>query len=792
MCLMQNNLLARLSLGVALAALAIAQPNRTAVQLNSSSGAAPLIKADAAAKSAAKNRVSQAYGKLPLSFQANRGQTDPRVDFIARGSGYSLFLSASEAVLSLSPAATKNPPALVKHAARLAAAVHAQERSSTDSTRKPAVVRMTLVDANPNAKVAATEALPGRVNYLLGNDPARWRTGIPTYAKAAYEDVYRGIDVVYYGNQGQLEYDFIIRPGSSPDAISQRFDGADRMELDDQGDLLLHTAGGTLRQGRPHVYQLVDGRRQDIAGSYVLHQPSHVSFAIGAYDASQPLVIDPVLAYSTYLGGTNSELSQLRSIAVDFSGQAFVTGYSLSIDFPTTVGAFDTTHNGSYDAFVARLSADGSALEYSTYLGGTDADYANGIAIDELGNVYVAGSTTSTNFPTTAGAFQSTNRGGQDVFVTKLAARGSALLYSTYLGGINSEYGHGIALDGVGSAFVTGYTTSGNFPTTPGAFDAVLGGAEDVFVAKLNPSGSALDYSTYIGGSNLDEAYGIALDTAGNAHVTGATNSADFPTTPGAFDGIWDGTDAFVTKLNASGSALDYSTFLGGSSYELGYSIAVDASSSTYVTGTTTSADFPTTAGAFDTTYAAAHDGFVTKIDTTGSSLIYSTFIGGSDLDYVLSGAPDASGNFHVAGTTSSPDFPTTPDAFDSTHNAPGLDAWVGRLNPSGSSLDYSTYVGGAGANDAASGVAFRAGSVYVVGYTDSADFPTTAAAFDPSFNGGFDSWVAKFAGAGPALPTSRDECKNDGWKTFGIFNNQGDCVRFVSTKGKNPPANLP
>jgi hypothetical protein len=747
---MQNHLLARLCLGVALAALAMAQPNN----------------ADSAAQTAAKNRLSQAYGKLPLSFQANRGQTDSRVDFIARGSGYSLFLSPSEAVLSLSPSVKK-------------------ERSSTDSTRKPAVVRMTLVDANPNARVAATEALPGTVNYLLGNDPAGWRTGIPTYAKATYEHVYRGIDVVYYGNQGQLEYDFIVRPGSTPDAISLRFDGADRIELDGQGDLLLHAAGGTLHQGRPHVYQLVDGRRQDVAGSYVLHQASHVSFAIGEYDASQPLVIDPILAYSTYLGGTNSELSQLRSIAVDSSGQAFVTGYSLSIDFPTTVGAFDTTHNGSYDAFVAKLSADGSALEYSTYLGGTDADYANGIAIDALGNAYVSGSTTSSNFPTTAAAFQSTTGGGQDVFVTKLDATGSALLYSTYLGGINHDYGHGIALDGVGSAFVSGYTASGDFPTTPGAFDTALGGVEDVFVTKLNPSGSALDYSTYVGGSNLDEAYGIALDTAGNAYVTGGTNSADFPTTPGAFDGVWDGTDAFVTKLNSSGTALDYSTFLGGTSYELGYSIAVDASSNAYVTGTTTSADFPTTAGAFDTTYAAAHDGFVTKVDTTGSSLIYSTFIGGSDLDYVLSGGLDASGNFHVSGTTASPDFPTTPDAFDSTYSAPGFDAWIGRLNPSGSSLDYSTYFGGAGPNDAASGLALRSGSVYLVGYTDSADFPTTAAAFDPSFNGGFDSWVARFAVDGPSLPASRDDCKGDGWKTFGLFKNQGECVKFVSTRGK-------
>jgi hypothetical protein len=714
-------------------------------------------------RGAAKDRVSHAYGKLPLSFQANHGQTDPRVGFIARGSGYSLFLSASEAVLSLSPSPKEH------------------QRSSTDSTRKAAVVRMTLVNANPNAKAAATDALPGTVNYVRGNDPARWQTGIPTYAKATYVDVYRDIDVVYYGNQGQLEYDFIVRPTASPDAIRLRFDGADRIEVDDRGDLLLHTAGGTLRQGRPHVYQLVDGRRREIAGSYVLRQASHVSFEIGEYDATLPLVIDPILAYSTYLGGTNSELSQLRSIAVDLSGRAFVAGYSLSIDFPTTVGAFDTTHNGSYDVFVSRLSADGSALEYSTFLGGTDADYANGIALDALGSAYVSGVTASTNFPTTAGAFQSANRGGQDVFITKLDATGSGLLYSTYVGGTNADYGHGIALDGAGSAFVTGYTASADFPTTPGAVDTVLGGAEDVFVIKLNPSGSALTYSTYVGGSNLDEAYGIALDAAGNAHVTGGTNSADYPTTPGAFDGVWDGTDAFVTKLNSSGSGLHYSTFLGGADYELGYSIVVDASGSAYVTGTTTSADFPTTAGAFDTTYAAANDGFVTKVDPTGSSLMYSTFIGGSGLDYVLSSALDASGNLHVAGTTASPDFPTTPDAFDSTYNATGFDAWLGRLNPSGSSLDYSTYFGGSGPNEAVSGLALRSGSLYLVGYTDSADFPTTAAAFDPSFNGGFDSWVAKF---GPSLPTSKDECKDDGWKAFGIFKNQGECVKFVSTGG--------
>ena len=780
--------LARLSLVLAFVALAVAQPDRTAVVLRPSSGIAGAMAGDSAADSAAKNRITKAYGRLPLRFEANRGQVDSRVDFIARGSGYSLFLSPSEAVLSLSAAAKKDPPALVTDAAGPAAAGLTRARFSTDPTRKPAIVRMTLVDANANAEVAATEALPGTANYLLGNGPTRWRTRIPTYARVMYEDVYRGIDVVYYGNQQQLEYDFIVRPESSPDAISLRFDGADRMELDDRGDLLLHAAGGTLRQGRPQVYQVIDGRRREIASSYLLHDSSQVGFDIGEYDTSQPLVIDPILVYSTYLGGTNSELSQLRSIAVDSSGHAFVTGYSLSIDFPTTLVALDTTHNGSYDSFVAKLSADGSALEYSTYLGGTGADYANGIAVDAIGNAYVVGHTTSTDFPATAGAFQSTNRGDQDVFVAKLDATGSALLYSTYLGGINYEYGHGIALNELGSAFVSGYTASGDFPTTPGAFDTVLGGNEDVFVIKLNPSGSALDYSTYVGGSNLDEAYGIALDTAGNAHVTGATNSADFPTTPGAFDAVWDGTDVFVTKLNSSASALEYSTFLGGTDYELAYSIAVDASSNAYVTGTTRSADFPTTAGAFDTTYAAASDGFVTKVDTSGSSLVYSTFIGGSDLDYVLSSAPDDSGNLHVIGTTRSPDFPTTPDAFDSTHNGAGFDAWVGRLNPSGSSLDYSTYFGGAGPNDAASGLALHSGSVYVVGYTDSADFPTTAAAFDPSFNGGFDSWVARFA-AGAPLPTSRDECKNDGWKTFGVFRNQGECVNFVSTKGKNPPS---
>src|SRR5437867_2121639 len=514
----------------------------------------------------------EAYGNVPLSFEPNRGQTKHQVKFLSRGSGYTLFLTSNEAVLTL-------------------------RKSDTAST----VMRMRLVGANRKSSVTGVDPQPGRSNYFLGSDPSKWRHDVPNYSKVRYQDIYRGIDLIYYGRQQQLEYDFVVAAGADPNKIQLSFRGSDNPTIDESGDLIVDE----MRLLKPVAYQERDGQRTPVAARYIIGKKHRVRFSVADYDTTKPLVIDPVLVYSTYLGGSGDELS--FGIAVDAFGNAYVTGRTASADFPTTSGAFDNTFNGGFnDVFVTKLNATGSALVYSTYLGGSRCcgDGGQAIAVDIFGNAYVTGYTYSADFPTTPGAFDTVFDGVLDAFVTKLNASGSALIYSTFLG--SNSIGRGIALDSSGSAYVTGEATA-DFPTTPGAYDTTFDGGDDVFVTKLNPDGSALVYSTFIGGNNDtdgDDAYGIAVDTFGNAYVTGRTVSTDFPTTPGAFDVTFNGVqDVFVTKLNGSGSTLVYSTSLGGSGNDIGAAIAVDSAGNAYVTGFTDSTDFPITRGAFDTRF---------------------------------------------------------------------------------------------------------------------------------------------------------------------------------------------
>jgi hypothetical protein len=682
---------------------------------------------------AARAKILEIVRALPLRFEANRGQTDPQVDFIARGSGSTVFLTPHGAVLMLRGSVTSM-----------------DEHGPGQSPK--VVVRLQLVGANPQPQAAGFEELPTKVNYLLGSDPARWRSNVPTYARVRYHDMYPGVDLVYHGNQGQLEYDFIVRPGADPKRIVLAFAGAEHIEVDRSGDLLLHTAGGVIRHRKPVIYQDVDGAHRQIAGGYVLKGAHEVGFKVAAYDRSRPLVIDPVLFYSTYLGGTDNDAG--HAIAVDADGNAYVTGRAYSTDFPTTAGAVHTTLAGLNDAFVTKLDPIGSAVVYSTYLGGTGQEKGHGIAVDAAGNAYVTGETTSTDFPTTPGAVRPTPGGRIDAFVTKLDPSGS-LVYSTYLGGGGDEKGEGIAVDAAGNAYVTGRTASSrDFPTTPGAFQTILDGRSDAFVAKLNPSGSALVYSTYLGGASDDKGSAIAVDAAGNAYVTGETGSTNFPTTPGAFQTTPSGgtLDAFVAKLDPNGSTLVYSTYLGGSASDRGFSIALDALSTpnAYVTGHTASTDFPTTLGAFQATPpGGAHDAFVAKLNPSGSALVYSTYVGGTGDDTSQGIAVDPAGNAYLTGETTSVDFPTTVGAFQAT--LAGLtDAFVTKLDPAGSALVYSTYLGGTG-DDAGNGIAVdAAGSAYVTGETFSTDYPTIAGAFDATLGGLQDGFVAKIADFGP------------------------------------------
>jgi hypothetical protein len=705
--------------------------------------------------SATDTRVSETYGKLPLQFEANRGQTHKDVRFLSRGPGYGLYLTAGEAVLVLSkPNVDARRDAL-----------RTQVRPDTPAQEKSVALRMSLVGAAHKPVVSGLDELPGKANYFIGKDRSKWRTNVPTYAKVQYENIYPGVDLVYYGNQRQLEYDFVVAPGADPKKIVLGFKGADKLEIDAQGELVLHASGGDIRQHKPIIYQEINGVRHAIDGGYVRKGADRVGFQVAAYDASRPLVIDPpvVLSYSTYLGGSSED--QGLGIAVDANGNAYVTGATTSTNFPTAAGAFQTTFAG---AFVTKLNPAGSALVYSTYLGASGAGGSAGIVVDATGNAYVTGRTTSTDFPTTPGAFQTTFGGGDsDAFVTKLDPTGSALVYSTYLGGSGSEGGAGIAVDAAGNAYVTGGATSTNFPTTTGAFQTTFASTAsynaDAFVTKLDTTGSALVYSTYLGGSDYDGGTGIAVDAAGNAYVTGGTISTNFPTTAGAFQRALASTfsfvaDAFVTKLNPTGSALVYSTYLGGGSSEIGSGIAVDAGGNAYVTGQTESFDFPTTPGAFQPVAPnSLYDAFVTKFDATGSALVYSTRLGGSSNDVGYGIAVDADGNAYVTGGTFSDDFPATPGAFQALHVG-GWDAFVTKLHPTGSLLLYSTYLGGSGGSpehggglDLGQGIAVdTARNAYVTGQTISSNFPTTVGAFQTALSGGRDAFVAKIVDVVP------------------------------------------
>jgi hypothetical protein len=690
--------------------------------------AVPMSVARAKSDAASRVQVSEAYGKLPLYFEANQGQTDEQVKFLARGTRQTLFLTSTEAVLVFT---SREQTAEGRSRVARAKPVEAGQVTQT-------VLRMTLVGANREPRVEGTEELPGKANYFIGKDPTKWRTNVPTYKKVQYHNIYPGIDLVYYGNQRQLEYDFVVHPGADPNRILLSFQGVDKLEVDALGDLVVDTGTLTIRQRKPVIYQDVNGVRQEVAGGYVLKGAQRVGFQAAAYDQSRPLVIDPTLFYSTYLGGSDSDVG--LAIAVDTALNAYVAGITLSTDFPTTAGAFQTTRAGNSDVFVAKLNPTGSSLLYSTYLGGSGSDEINvsgpGIALDGMGAAYVTGFTSSTDFPTTLGAFQPAFGGGTfDAFVTKLNPA-SGLVYSTYLGGAGNDFGSGIAVGVPGNAYVTGGTSSANFPTTAGAFQTTPGPG---FVTNLDPTGSTLFYSTYLGAGGA----GIAVDGAGNAYITGSAGP-NFLTTAGAFQPVSGGAgDAFVTKLDPTGSSLVYSTYLGGSGSDNSYGIAVDGTGNAYITGSTGSTDFPMTPGAFQPTLAGQADAFVTKLDLTGSTLVYSTYLGGSGTDEGRGIAVDGTGNAYVAGRTDSEDFPTTTGT-----GPPGSgDAFVTKLDPTGSGLVYSTYLGGH-LQDAGVGIAVDVfEDAYVTGITDGS-FPTTPGAFQTTFGGNRDAFVAKITEA--------------------------------------------
>lgn len=650
------------------------------------------------------------YGRMPLHFEENRGQTHPDVRYYGRGSGYAVFLTPSEVVLRLQRESTK-------------AAAFPQNQDLADPGRfSSTVVRMRFPGANANPRIVAREEQPARSNYFIGNDPSQWRTDIALFGRVTYRDLYPGVDLACYGNERHLEFDLVVAPGADAAKVKMEFEGLAPLRLDDFGNLVLGTGSGDLVLSRPVVYQESDGKRSPVDGRYVIESPSGARVALEAYDSSRPLVIDPVLAYSTYLGGSHVEWPM--AIAVDASGQAYLTGYTLSHDFPVR-NALQPVHGGGTptsewpeDVFVTKLSSSGSTLIYSTYLGGISLDKALGIAVDASGNAYVTGRTQSWNFPL-VNPFQSTATGQVNAFVFKLNPSGSALIYSTLLG--DGSGGAAIAVDAAASAYVVGYGTvplkNPLFPTGSG------------FLTKFAPSGSSLAYSTRgpcpttvygesSGGAGTSE---VAVDGAGSAYVSGWVSAGGCTVLNAAQPTFRGTTDAYIWKVDSTGSTLAYATYLGGAGREFMYDLSVDGQGAAVLTGGTTSADFPTLSP-FQSTLGGQDDAFVAKINPTGGRLVYSTFIGGASSDWATSVAVDAAGRPVIAGYTQSDDFPLK----DPVNTPPSKgNAFVLRLNQSGSALLFSSQLGG-GSWDKATGVALDGtGNIYVFGETQSSGFPT-------------------------------------------------------------------
>ena len=674
----------------------------------------------------AQGAAPQTLAALPLGFEANAGQGPAGAQFVARTSGYSLALTPAVLAFALAP--------------------------PKGSNAAPSVVRMTLLGANPAAAGTGEGVQNGRVNYLLGKDPTQWFTGIARYAQIVYHRAYPGIDVVYHSNAGRLEYDFVVAPGANTAVIRLGFEGVRGLSVDAAGALLLPTAAGTVRLHAPHLYQDLSRGRRAVTGRFALDAHGRVGFAVGAYDRSRPLVIDPTIAFSTYIGGTSDDDG--NSVAIDSAGNVYITGITASSDWPATSGAYQTTNpTGTYTGQVSKFSPTG-ALVYSTYLGGTSGTTrAVGIGVDSSGDAIVDGETGASDYPTTAGAFETSPTGsaGSPGFLTKLNASGSGLVYSTYVGdGIDGESDEGaqagVSVDSSGNAYFAAPTCASDFPTTTGAFQTSRKGCNNMVVAKFTSAG-ALVYSTYVGGSGNDAGRSIAVDSSGNAYVEGITSSSDFPVTTGAFQTTNKGNgDAFVFKLNPTGTGLVYATYLGGSGGEFGDSsdhggIAIDPSGDAYVTAGTTSSDFPVTTGAFQTTLKAGNNAFVSELNPSGSGLVYSTYLGGTGSDTGREIAVDSAGDAFVVGDTVSSDFPLvrpTQAAYGG-----GQDGFVTKIAPGGASLLFSTYLGGSGYENP-KGIALQGGTLAVTGATGSSDFPTVKP-FQASNAGPGDGFVTSY-----------------------------------------------
>jgi hypothetical protein len=684
--------------------------------------------ANGVSDNAADRNFASTHFQLPLVFEANPGQSGEQESFTARGPGYALLLTSNQIALGLRPGRGKG-----------------KADGAGDN------IVMQLVDAQEECELHGLDETSTRTNYFLGNDPAKWRTGVSTFGRVKYKNIYPGIDLVFYGAGRELEYDLVVHPGADPNRIKFSIKGATGAKLEEDGVVTLQERAGTVRFKAPVIYQEGPAKRTAVEGHFQLanleNGTKNLSFSLGAYDHSRSLTIDPVLEYSTYLGGSNGDSA--GAVAVDGVGNAYLIGSTVSLNFPVTPGAVFQNHgacNGScYDAFVAKISTTGNGLEYSTYLGGGGDDFGTGIVVDASGNAYVTGATNSSDFPTTGGALQRSCGGDcyyHDAFVATLNSTGSALLYSTYLGGSGEDWGSSIALQN-GNAYVSGFSDSTDFPVTAGAFQTKMQGQGSSFVVQLNANATAEIFGTFLGEVDLFDAGGaIAVDAAGNSYVAGNTLSVNFPQTTGAFhtaflSGL--SSNMYILKLNSTGSALGYSALIGGASPA---GIAIDAAGETYVAANAGSFS-PVTPGAMD--QSCDNGVLLVKFNAKGNGLLASSHIC-PDSFWPAGVTFDSSANFIFAGSTDSTGLPTTVGSLssDKTSGCCFSDVVLGKVRADGSALMYLTYFGGNSGDNADALAQDSVGNVYVAGGTNSTNFPVRKA-FQPTYAGGGDAFLSVF-----------------------------------------------
>ncbi|UCC81204.1 MAG: IPTL-CTERM sorting domain-containing protein [Candidatus Zixiibacteriota bacterium] len=683
---------------------------------------------------------------MPLAFTENQGQFGEKTLFKANAVGATFYFYQNEVAYFF----VRDTDELLKDDAmgRRDFSKMPDDPDRPGHKKESMLIKAQFVGANPDLMVIGVDRLAHNNSYFHGNDPSKWHTDVPNNSAILYKDIYPGIDLKYYGDGRSMKYDFIVRPSADVSQIRIHYDGVDNLNVTPGGNLQARTRFGLIHEKKPYVYQEINGERLEVNGRYTIIEPGIFGFDIeNGLNPDYPLIIDPELLYSTYLGGGSTELAY--GIAIDYDGNAYITGYTSSIDFPLQDPLEGTFNGGTYDAFVTKVSATGDALIYSTYLGGNGQDIGRGIAVDADGNAYIIGYTQSGNFPLVNPVDSTFDGGPTDAFVSKFSAAGDSLIFSTYLGGTGFEQAGKIDVDINKNVYVTGYTSSSDFPLQNPYDGTFNGGTNDAYVTKFSASGDSLVYSTYLGGN--DDDVGANIIVYGEyAYVIGATYSNNLPAI-NSIDSSYNGNeDTFVTKFAPSGNSLIFSTYLGGTNDDSGYSIDVDGDGNAYITGFTNSIDFPTV-NPYDSDHNGNWDVFVSKISVLGDSLIYSTYVGGGDYDGAWDIAVGGSGNAYVTGWTQSIDFPMW-NAYDSSFNA-DYDAFVFVLTVNGENLLNSTYFGG-NVGDYGNGIAVdSAGNVYIAGGTSSGDFPTHNA-YDTSYNYNGDVFIAKFYPVVEPIPT--------------------------------------